>query len=326
MILVTGASGFLGRCLVKRLTDLGKQVRAVYMHHLPTPDLELLPGIHWVKCDLLDVCALEEIMPGITEIYHCAAIVSFDPLKHRDLLLFNPESTANVVNLALEYKIRKLVYVSSVAALGKNDAGKIINEEQEWQESRFNSAYGVSKYLAEMEVWRGIGEGLNAVIVNPGIIIGPGRPGDPTWPMLETVWSEFPFYPVGTTAWVDARDVSEILVRLMGGDISGQRFILSAGIFSFREVLGKLAVSLSKRPPFRRAGPLLASMAWRWAALRAQITRERPFLTKESAQSATLVQNYDNVKLLRVLEGFSYTPLSDSLNAMAQNFMEFHKN
>lgn len=326
MILVTGASGFLGRCLVQRLADQGSRVRAIFWNHTPAPYLEHLPGVQWVKCDLLDICGLQEIMPGIQEIYHCAAIVSFDPARHSDLLHFNPESTANVVNLALEFNIRKLVYVSSVAALGRNDTGKTVNEDQEWQDSRFNSAYALSKYLAEMEVWRGIGEGLNAVIANPGIIIGPGRPGDPTWPLLEKVWSEFAFYPSGVNAWVDVQDIAEILTRLMKEEITEQRFILSAGNFSFREVMDHLAKALGKRPPRRKAGPMLAAIAWRWEAARAAVARKRPFLTRESALSASNRNTYDNAKLLKYLGGFQYKPLSNSLGEMAESFLEFQKN
>ena len=196
MVLVTGASGFLGQHLVRYLSAHGVSMRAIYHKHEPAIELKNLAGTEWVCCDLLDVFAVAEAMQGITDIYHCAAIVSFDPRKQEEMLHFNPESTANIVNQALEQGgIRKMVYVSSVAALGRSgDEEKEITEEEEWAESKYNSVYGVSKYLAETEVWRGIGEGLNAVIVNPGIILGKTTGHDLSAQLMKMVYREFPFY------------------------------------------------------------------------------------------------------------------------------------
>jgi len=165
MILLTGASGFLGQHLVRFLSAQGDAVRALYNHKVPNSELQELPGVSWAKYDLLDIFAVEEAMQGIDEVYHCAAIVSFKPGRREEMLHFNAESTTNIVNQAIEQGIRKMVYVSSVAALGRAaESNKEISEEEEWEESRGNSAYGMSKYIAEMEVWRGIGEGLNAVV------------------------------------------------------------------------------------------------------------------------------------------------------------------
>ena len=159
MILVTGASGFVGRHLVQHLSAQGNKVRALYNKHAPAEYLKNLPGVHWMQCDLLDVYAVEAALQDITMIYHCAAIVSFDPALREEMLHFNVESTANIVNQALLQDINKMVYLSSVAALGRTGESKEITEEEEWGESKYNSAYALSKYLAETEVWRAIGEG-----------------------------------------------------------------------------------------------------------------------------------------------------------------------
>ena len=160
-----------------------------------------------MQCDLLDIYEVEEAMQGITDVYHCAAIVSFQPADKEKMLHFNVESTANIVNEALEQDIRKLVFVSSVAALGRSEVTKEITEEEQWEESKYNSRYGLSKHMAEMEVWRGIGEGLNAVIVNPGIILGEGNWDEGSARLMKVVYKEFPFYTQGINGWVDVKDV-----------------------------------------------------------------------------------------------------------------------
>ena len=268
MILITGASGFLGRHLARHLSAQGLHARALYNNHPPPPGLAGLPGLEWVHCDLLDIFDVEEVMRGITDIYHCAAIVSFDPHKRDEMLHFNPESTANVVNEALRQGIRKMVYVSSVAALGRTgEPNKEINEDVEWSESKYNSAYGLSKCLAETEVWRGIGEGLNAVIINPGIILGEGDWDAGPARIMKVVNGEFPFYTNGITSWVGAADVVEIMAMLMASAVAAERYIVSAGNRSFREIFNLMAAALHKKPPRYYAGAWLTAITWRWYAL-----------------------------------------------------------
>ena len=317
MILVTGASGFLGQHLVRHLSAQGLPVRALYNSHPPDKELKNLPGREWLACDLLDVFAVEEAMFGINDVYHCAAIVSFDPARRDEMLHFNPASTANVVNQGIEQGIRKLVYVSSIAALGRSgDEKKEINEEEEGGESKYNSAYGLSKYLAEMEVWRGIGEGLNAAIVNPGIILGPGNGRDLSAGLMKMVNREFPFYSKGVTAWADVADVVNALVMLMGSDIQAERFIISAGNYSFREVFTLMAHALHKKPPRFAANSFLTGMAWRLGAL----LGKRALITRETANNANTLSYYNNQKLTAFSPTFAYTPIADTINTMARSF------
>jgi nucleoside-diphosphate-sugar epimerase len=323
MVLVTGASGFLGQHLVRRLSAKGQMVRALYHSHPPSADLENLPGIEWMQADLLDIFDVEDAMKGIAQVYHCAAVVSFDPRRHEQMLHSNPESTANLVNQALLQGIDKMVFVSSIAALGRTgEEGKEINEDQEWGESRYNSVYGISKYLAETEVWRGIGEGMNAVIVNPGIILGEcGRHGL-AGQLMKVVYREFPFYSKGVNAWVDVGDVVSSIVKLMESDVNTERFIVSAGNYSYREIFQLMAAALGKKPPRFYAPPLLTGLGWRLARLKSLLSGSGNLITRETANNANSVSHYDNSKLLRALPDFSYLPVNETIERMARSFLE----
>ena len=323
MVLVTGASGFLGQHLVRHLSAKGQKVRALYHAHPPSEELKNLQGVEWKCADLLDVFEVEETMGGITEIYHCAAIVTFDPQRHEEMLHFNPESTANIVNQALVQGIRKMVYVSSIAALGRTgDVQKEINEDQEWGESRYNSVYGISKFLAETEVWRGIGEGLNAVIVNPGIILGAGDRKGLSAQLMNVVYREFPFYSKGVNSWVDVGDVVNSLVMLMESGIDTERFIVSGGNYSYREIFTIMANSLNKKPPRYYANPFLTGIAWRLSRLKSILLGSKSIITRETANNANAICYYSNGKLLKTLPGFSYTPINQAIDGMARSFIK----
>ena len=321
MILVTGASGFVGLHLVRSLAAQGKSVRALYHSRQPQGADARLPGITWQQADLLDVYDVAEVMEGISLVYHCAAIVSFDPAAHEAMLHFNTESTANIVNEALVQQVQKLVYMSSIAALGRPEAAeKEITEEEQWGESRYNSAYGLSKYMAETEVWRGIGEGLNAVIVNPGIILGEGDWSRGSAELMKIANNEFPFYTRGVTSWVDVLDVVRLLEVLMASDIAAERFIVSAGNFSFREVFTMMAKALGRRPPHIFASDLLTGVVWRAGGL-LKLLGKRVAITRETANNASSLSYYNNSKLLQVMPSFAYTPLEQTIARMAKAFM-----
>lgn len=320
MILVTGASGFLGSHLVKYLSAKGQPVRALYNKHAPSEELKSLPNISWARYDLLDIYEVEEMMKGITEVYHCAAIVSFNPDKADDILHFNAESTANIVNQALQQGIRKMVHVSSVAAIGRTKAKREITEEEEWEESKYNSIYGKSKYAAELEVWRGIGEGLNAAIINPTIILGAGNWDEGSAGLMKMVYNEFPFYTTGITGWVDVEDVVRIMYMLMQSDVSAERFILSSGNEAYKDVFTMMAKELGKKPPHIKASPLLTGLIWRWFTLLRIMGRKKNLITKETAANAQNVSLYNNTKLTGYFPNFTYTPLSATIQRMAQSF------
>jgi len=319
MVLVTGASGFLGLHLVRYLSERGLKVRALYNNHPPAGNAATLTGVIWMRCDLLDVFEVEEAMAGISQIYHCAAIVSFSRRMHDKMLHFNPESTANIVNQALTQGNLKLVYVSSVAALGQaTGQGKEITEEEEGGESQYISAYGLSKYLAEIEVWRGIGEGLDAVIVNPGIILGQGGEQSGASRLMAAADGEFKFYTLGVTAWVDVNDVVKVLYNLMTDGPVAERYIISAGNFSYREIISLMAKALGRKTPQWYASPALSGISWRLSGLYSLITGKRSPITRETVAGAQAVSLYNNRKYLNAYPAFNYTALNETIEGMAK--------
>ena len=320
MILVTGASGFLGQHLVRRLALEARPVRALYNNTLPPDELQSLPNIIWQKADLLDIYDVETVMQQVQQVYHCAAVVSFDGRDKEQLLHTNIETTTNIINASLDAGIEKLAYVSSVASLGRSQVEKEINEESEWEESIANSTYSKSKYFAEMEVWRGMAEGLNSVIVNPGIILGEGDWEKGSAKLIKTVDKEFPFYTDGINSWVDVKDVVEVLIQLMNSDISEERFIVSAGNFSYKEIFTMMANALHKDPPHIRASNVLTSLVWRWSVLKSFFTGERPTITRETATTAQKKAYYDNKKLLKALPNFRYTRMEATIQRMATKY------
>lgn len=321
MILVTGASGFLGHHLIQHLASRGQQVRALYHTQIPAACRQL-PGVEWLQADLLDVYDVEQAMQGITHIYHCAAIVDFNPRNREKMLHFNAESTANVVNQALLQRVAKMVHVSSVAALGRGGAAPEITEDTEWGDSSYNSAYAVSKFMAENEVWRGIGEGLNAVIASPGVVLGPGNWEVGSARLVKVAHSEFPFYTRGATAWVGVADTVAALVRLMESPLVAESYIISSGNYSYREVFTLLAQGMGKKPPHIAAGPLLTGIIWRWNALLSALLGISPAITRETARNAQNISRYSNTKFLQAFPDFTYTPIATTTAEVGKAYME----
>ncbi|HMK03561.1 MAG TPA: NAD-dependent epimerase/dehydratase family protein [Ferruginibacter sp.] len=311
MILVTGGAGLVGKELITQLLAQGNTVTALY-NKTPLPDFNS-PLLKQIQCNILDVSGLEEAMDGIAQVYHCAAIVTFSKKRKRELFKINIEGTANIVNAALDAGVKKMVYVSSVAALGRIREGELINESMNWTEETSNSNYGQSKYLAELEVWRGIGEGLDAVIVNPVIILGPGDWSSGSTQIFKNVFEEFPWYSEGVTGFVDVRDVAEVMIRLMNSNINAERFILSAGNRTYREICTLMANAFGKKPPHKKVTPGLAKIVWRLEAIKSFFTGKEPLVTKETARTALTMANFDNSKLKKYLPDFSYRQIDDSI-------------
>lgn len=322
MIFITGASGLVGSHLVKQLAKDGKKIRALYRTVIP--DIEGAGQVEWVKGDILDVVSLETAMAGVDEVYHCAAVVSFNPQKKNLLQQTNAEGTANVVNACLYAGIRKLVFVSSVAALGRIRQDKPINESMNWSEETSNSEYGKTKYFAEMEIWRGIGEGLNAVIVNPVIILGAGDWEKGSSGIFKSAYDEFPWYTEGTSGFVDVADVVKAMIMLMESDVQAERFILCADNLAYRDVFTQIASYFGKRAPYRKVTPLLAAIVWRLEAVKAKFTGKDPLLTKETVRTAAAKVQFDNSKLKQFLPAFTYTPVADSLKRICAGLQKIH--
>jgi len=310
MVLVTGGAGLVGKELITQLLERGKMIRAIYNKNMPGVSH---PNLEQLHCSILDVEGLEDAMKDIEEVYNCAGFVNFTAGSGEQLYKINVEGTANIVNAALDKGIKKMVHVSSVSALGRIRKNELINEKMNWTESTSNSKYGKSKFLGEMEIWRGIAEGLNAVIVNPTIILGDGDWNGGSTGIFKSVYNEFPWYTEGVSGFVDVRDVAYVMIMLMQSDISSERFIISAQNVTYREIFNKIAACFNKKPPYKKVTPLIASLVWRIQSLKSKMGSSDPLLTKETAVTAFAEAYYDNQKLLDFFPSFSYRPIDESI-------------
>ena len=309
-ILVTGAAGLLGTELVKQLLEKAYKVIAIYNS---TPINLSHQNLKIEQCDILDMSALEEIMQGVSHVYHCAAVVSFEPKDKAHLFKINIEGTENIVNACINADVQKLVHVSSVAAIGRIRNGETLNEKMTWTEETSNSIYAKSKYLGEMEVWRGIGEGLNAAIVNPSIILGGDNWNDGSSALFKSVYNGFKWYTEGVSGFVDVRDVASAMIMLMNSKISGERFILNSENLSYKEIFSLMAKGFGKNPPPNKVTPFLAGLVWRLEAIKTLFTGKKKLLTKETARTAQASVKYDNNKFLNAFSSFYFTPIAESI-------------
>jgi dihydroflavonol-4-reductase len=311
MILVTGGTGLLGTHLILALHQLQLPVRALYRSHIPAG---IKDKAEWVQADILDVVALEAAMHGITQVYHTAGLVSFHAKHRQQLFDVNVQGTANVVNASLKAGIEKLVHVSSVAAMGRIRNGAMINETMYWTDETSNSEYSRTKYLGEMEVWRAVGEGLNAVIINPTIIFG--EYGDWTkgsMNMFKTIHKGFPWYSMGGSGFVDAEDVAKAMIALMKSNISGERFLVTAENRKYSDLFFMIADAFHVRRPHKKVNSFLAALVWRLEKIRGIMTGKDPLVTKETAMTSLALVEIDNSKLLTTLPAFRYQPLQQSI-------------
>jgi nucleoside-diphosphate-sugar epimerase len=327
MILVTGGTGLVGSRLLTNLAASGKIVRALKRPSASTALFDrLIKGqfpagrVEWVDGDVTDIFSLEEAMQDVTEVYHCAALVSFYSSDARRLMKVNAEGTSNMINLALASGVKRFCYVSSTAALGRSEEGMPITELTSWRNSKYNSAYAISKHAAEREVWRGLEEGLPAFIVNPSIILGPGHLHLGSTALFGEVWKGLKFYTNGISGFVDVRDVVECMIRLMNREVTGQRYILSAENTTYREVINRAAKAFGKPEPTIRVGPVLSEIGWRAEAVRTFFSRSRSIITKETARNGQRTWIYSNEKIKRELD-FEFIPLNQSIDDTCRIFL-----
>jgi len=321
VILVTGGTGFLGATLLRRLVDGGIAVLATKRRgSVVSEALASSPLVRWIEADVTDYFALADAFPGVTKVYHCAAVVSYRRADWPVMLRTNIEGTKHVVNLCLEHGAR-LLHVSSVAALGVGKFGEPVDEESKWDESAACSRYSRSKYESEMEVRRGIAEGLDAVIVNPSVIMGIGAAGRLSGLLFDLVRKGLKIYPPGTVGIVDVEDVANLMVRLMDTPaLSGERFVLNSENLTNKNLLERIAALLGKPAPTIAAGRFLMGLAWRMAKLIALLKNERPALTRETAMAAMAKLAYSNRKITD-LTGYVFKPVDQTLTEMGREIM-----
>lgn len=309
MILVTGATGLVGSHLLVQLLQENEEVKALFRSEKQLEkvknvfafkkQLGLFDKIHWVNGDITDIPSLEIAFENVTHVYHCAALISFDPNDEDALRKINIEGTANVVNCCIDYNIKKLCHVSSIAALGDTkEHENIITEDTEWNPEELHSDYAITKYGAEIEVWRGFQEGLDVVIVNPSVIFGYGFPNQGSDVIIQSVKKGLSFYTNGTIGIISVEDVTNCMVQLMKSTISGERYILVGENVILKDFLTYLATLLNTKVPTIYASKTMTSIAWRLDWLIAKITNRKRKLTRTTAKASNSVDVYDTSKIV----------------------------
>jgi dihydroflavonol-4-reductase len=324
-VFITGGTGLVGSFIVRRYLQAGfrvKVLRRLPHYHSLLDDVD--EQIHWVEGNILDTVLLRQALAGCETVIHAAAEVSFNP-RNTDLLTkINREGTANLVNASLLAGVKKFCFVSSVAALGAGQQA-IINENIPWEENKFTTAYGKSKHQAEQEVWRGMAEGLEAVIVNPSLVLGAGDWHRSSTRLFRYAWREPLFYPPGDVNCIDVRDVAEVIFQLMQSEISGERFILSAHHLTFGELLAKMAFHFGKKEPKTALSPFWLKMLAYAESWRSRFTGSQPLISAETARASRRSLHYNTEKIQKTL-GFSFRDLEETLAWACQELTEKEEN
>lgn len=332
MIFVTGGTGVLGSQLLFDLTKSQVPIRALYRSEKKrnrlkrffqqfdeTSGLDRFNQIEWIQGNILDIPILEEAMSGCSHVYHCAALVSFHRRDFSRLIRINRKGTANVVNIALTSGVEKLCYVSSTAAIGGSSS--VITEETKWKNTPETTGYSMSKYSAEKEVWRGIEEGLKAVIVNPCVILGPGNWNESSLTIFKTLKNGLKYYPPGSNATVDVRDVSEVMIRLMESSISAERYLCIGSNQSFKTLMEEISSQLKVKAPAKLAKRWMVNLARRLMGFFYLFSSKRPSITKETVQSLFSDRSYDCSKVKKAID-FQFRGLSETVAFAIANRME----
>ena len=319
-VFVTGGTGLLGARLIQELAATDSY--EIYALKRTDSDLSLLAGledqVHWIEGDMLDQYALEQGLADASIVFHCAAMVSFDPRDRAYMHEVNVAGTALLVDLCIDREDLKLIHVSSIAALGhEKDSNKLISEVVPWEEDENRSEYSKSKYFAEMEVHRGIAEGIRAAIVNPSIILGLGFPAKGSTRMFANVRKGFPYYTEGISGFVHAEDVARFMLLLATSEVEGERYILSQGNYSYKQIFDWMAEGFKVAKPNKPVNRLISALVWRLDKVRCLFTGARPLVTKETTASAFAVHRYDNTKS-SAFPGFTYGNLKEQINRSCQ--------
>lgn len=332
MILVTGGTGLVGSHLLYKLTQTEKKVRAIYrteekiksVKHVFsyfTKDVDIqFSKIEWIKGDILNIPSLEESFKSVSHVYHCAALISFDPKDYHSLRKINIEGTANIVNLCIENTIEKLCYVSSIAAIGEEKTGVEITEESPWNSEADHSVYAITKYGAEMEVWRGTQEGLSTVIVNPGIILGGGFWKSGSGSLIKKLFKGLNYYTLGKTGYVDIHDVINIMFRLMNSNIKNEGYILVSENLSFKKFFQEVAKELKVAIPKKEAKSWQLKLSWRFDWLRSFTSGKRRRITRQTVQSLQTEFFYSNKKITSL--EIEFKPIHKSISEVSQQFLQ----
>lgn len=316
MIFVTGGTGLIGRFILEKLVGEGKPVRALKRKNsINFISPKLSRQIEWIDGDISDVCCLMKAMESVHTVIHSAGLVSYAPSDRAILYKVNVEGTSNVVNAALQAgSVSSFIHISSVAALTKNKYASVVSEDENISDAGFTSEYGKSKYFAELEVYRGMEEGLNAISLNPTIVLGPGDWNKGSSHLFKYVYEKKPFYTDGRMNFIDVRDVAEIVFRMMeyAKTTNGEKFILSTGEISYYDFFSKVAKHFKVKGPSIKATPFLSEIAWRTEALKSIFSGKKPLITRETVRLTQAGYSYDNSKIRNLLN-FTFRSLEETI-------------
>jgi dihydroflavonol-4-reductase len=338
MRLVTGGTGLVGSHLICDLILLGLDVRALKRSSSSIKWFQYVAGIRqvssemlnshltWVEGDLNDYESIEEAMEGISIVYHSAALVSFSKNEVELLYKINTKGTANLVNACLVTGVKKLCYVSSVAALARRKDFETIDENSEWEETNWNSDYGKSKYLGELEVWRGQEEGLDVVVVNPGIIVGEGDWSKGSGSLFNKVYKGFSFYTMGVTGYIDVLDVTRALTYLGENEkYKGEKYVLVSKNISYRDLFFIIADELKVKRPWLKVNTTIANIAKFFLTVLSFFRIEFGVISPKTISTSIGNFSYDATKITRET-GFEYSEFDTGLKRICKHYLENRMN
>jgi dihydroflavonol-4-reductase len=321
MIAVTGANGLLGSYVVRTLIEKREPFLAIKRKD---SDISLLADVNdaitWRDADVLDVISLNEAFNNVTHVIHTAAVVSFNPSKAKQVMEINVQGTRNVVNACLANGVKRLVHVSSVAALAAQKGQTTVTEENKWVENQHQTVYAKSKYLSELEIFRGQEEGISSVIVSPSAILADANWDNSSAQIFKYVWKQSPFYSDGAINYVDVIDVAKIIYTLLRMPIEGERFIVSAGKMPYKELFGLIAKGFGKKNPSIRVNKNLLKIGAYFETFRAIISGSEPRLTKETARIADANYFFENRKIVDRLN-FEFQPIDKTLQRCCRYYI-----
>ncbi|MDG1810796.1 MAG: SDR family oxidoreductase [Polaribacter sp.] len=320
MILVTGGTGLVGSHLLYQLTLENEKIKAIYRTEKSLAAVKkvfsyfsddaglLFSKINWIKADITEITSLATLFKNVEVVYHAAALVSFDDKEYQKMRQVNIEGTANIVNLCIDFSVKKLCFVSSIAAVGNSINNQIVTEENQWVVEKYSNGYAITKHGAEMEVWRASQEGVAVVIVNPGVILGAGFWSVNTGQFFSKVANNFKLYTEGITGFVGVNDVAKAMVSLVKSDVKNERFILVSENKSFKEVFTLIANQLNVKPPSIRVSKLLSNILRRIDGFVTFITSKKRFITEDSVRSLHGKTYYSSAKIKTAIH-FNFEPL-----------------
>ena len=332
MILVTGGTGLVGAHLLYHLVKNGEKIRAIYRSEERIKKVQevfsfyaddvadLISKIEWFKADITDVPAMIPAFIGVEKVYHCAAFISFNSKDYREMRKVNIHGTAIIVNLSIDAKVHKICFVGSIASVGDSLKGGLITEENEWNPESDNSGYSITKFGAEMEIWRASQEGVDVVIVNPGVILGSGFYTAGSGKIFSQVYNGLNYYTNGITGFVGVKDVVAAMIKLMNSSIKNERFILVAENKSFKEIFFSIADAFGKKRPTKNSKPWQTAIFWRVSWVLSLFSRKEPLLSKYSARSAHSISKYSSEKVEKMLP-FQFEKVDEVIKEVSDSYV-----